>query len=55
MSASSKAKLDMQQFIEMESSKSKLKFITCGSVDDGKSTLIGRLLKDSQMLYDDQL
>jgi bifunctional enzyme CysN/CysC len=32
-----------------------LKFITCGSVDDGKSTLIGRLLYDSQLLYDDQL
>jgi len=55
MSASTKAKLDMQQFIEMESSKSMLKFITCGSVDDGKSTLIGRLLYDSQLLYDDQL
>jgi len=55
MSAANKAKLDMQQFIEMESSKSMLKFITCGSVDDGKSTLIGRLLYDSQLLYDDQL
>ena len=55
MSAANNAKLDMQQFIEMESSKSMLKFITCGSVDDGKSTLIGRLLYDSQLLYDDQL
>ncbi len=55
MSTANKAKLDMQQFIEMESSKSMLKFITCGSVDDGKSTLIGRLLYDSQLLYDDQL
>ena len=55
MSAANKAHLDMQQFIEMESSKSMLKFITCGSVDDGKSTLIGRLLYDSQLLYDDQL
>ncbi len=55
MSAASNAKLDLQQFIEMESSKSMLKFITCGSVDDGKSTLIGRLLYDSQLLYDDQL
>ena len=55
MSAADNAKLDMQQFIEMESSKSMLKFITCGSVDDGKSTLIGRLLYDSQLLYDDQL
>jgi len=55
MSAANNAHLDMQQFIEMESSKSMLKFITCGSVDDGKSTLIGRLLYDSQLLYDDQL
>jgi len=55
MSAATSAKLDLQQFIEMESSKSMLKFITCGSVDDGKSTLIGRLLYDSQLLYDDQL
>jgi bifunctional enzyme CysN/CysC len=55
MSASQKAHLDLQQFIELESSKSMLKFITCGSVDDGKSTLIGRLLYDSQLLYDDQL
>jgi bifunctional enzyme CysN/CysC len=55
MSTADKAKLDMQQFIGMESSKSMLKFITCGSVDDGKSTLIGRLLYDSQLLYDDQL
>ena len=55
MSAADSAKLDMQQFIELESSKSMLKFITCGSVDDGKSTLIGRLLYDSQLLYDDQL
>jgi len=53
MSAS--ANFDLQQFIEQESSKSMLKFITCGSVDDGKSTLIGRLLYDSQLLYDDQL
>ena len=32
-----------------------LRFITCGSVDDGKSTLIGRLLHDSKLIYDDQL
>jgi len=55
MSASEKAHLDLQEFIDLESSKSMLKFITCGSVDDGKSTLIGRLLYDSQLLYDDQL
>jgi len=55
MSSTENAKLNMQQFIELESSKSMLKFITCGSVDDGKSTLIGRLLYDSQLIYDDQL
>ena len=55
MSSAGNAKFDLQQFIEQESSKSMLKFITCGSVDDGKSTLIGRLLYDSQLLYDDQL
>ncbi len=32
-----------------------LRFLTCGSVDDGKSTLIGRLLYDSQLLFDDQI
>jgi bifunctional enzyme CysN/CysC len=36
-------------------SKDLLRFITCGSVDDGKSTLIGRLLHDSKLIYDDQL
>ncbi len=55
MSTANQAKLDLQHFIEQDSSKSMLKFITCGSVDDGKSTLIGRLLYDSQLLYDDQL
>src|SRR5215213_4397395 len=35
--------------------KSLLRFLTCGSVDDGKSTLIGRLLHDTQAIYDDQL
>src|SRR5438445_11449771 len=35
--------------------KSLLRFITCGSVDDGKSTLIGRLLYDSKLLFDDQI
>src|ERR1700692_1587471 len=36
-------------------SKDRLRFITCGSVDDGKSTLIGRLLHDGKMIYEDQL
>ena len=44
MFAADSAKLDMQEFIELESSKSMLKFITCGSVDDGKSTLIAQWL-----------
>src|SRR5690242_9615109 len=35
--------------------KDQLRFITCGSVDDGKSTLIGRLLQDSDMIFEDQL
>ena len=39
----------------MTNSKNILKFITCGSVDDGKSTLIGRILFESQLILDDQL
>ena len=39
----------------LEQEKSLLRFITCGSVDDGKSTLLGRLLYDCQLLFDDQL
>jgi bifunctional enzyme CysN/CysC len=38
-----------------EANKDLLRFLTCGSVDDGKSTLIGRLLYDSQLVYDDQI
>jgi bifunctional enzyme CysN/CysC len=41
--------------LEAQQSKSLLRFITCGSVDDGKSTLIGRLLCDSKLIFDDQL
>jgi sulfate adenylyltransferase subunit 1 (EFTu-like GTPase family) len=40
---------------ESGGSKELLRFITCGSVDDGKSTLIGRLLHDSKLIYDDQM
>ena len=40
---------------EMPNDKSMLRFITCGSVDDGKSTLIGRLLVDTKMIFEDQL
>ena len=43
------------QYLQQHERKSLLRFITCGSVDDGKSTLIGRLLHDTKLLFDDQL
>jgi bifunctional enzyme CysN/CysC len=46
---------DIGEYLEQHEHKSLLRFITCGSVDDGKSTLIGRLLYDSKMLFEDQL
>ena len=46
---------DVMTFIEEQENKDLLRFITCGSVDDGKSTLIGRLLYDSKLLFEDQL
>ena len=46
---------DVSGYLERHERKSLLRFITCGSVDDGKSTLIGRLLYDSRMIYEDQL
>ncbi len=46
---------DILAYLEQHEHKELLRFITCGSVDDGKSTLIGRLLFDSKMLYEDQL
>jgi sulfate adenylyltransferase large subunit len=46
---------DFQHFVEQSVSKQLLRFFTAGSVDDGKSTLIGRLLYDSQAVYEDQL
>ncbi|HSW05279.1 sulfate adenylyltransferase subunit CysN [Aquabacterium sp.] len=46
---------DIDQYLHQHERKSLLRFITCGSVDDGKSTLIGRLLYDSKMLFEDQL
>ncbi len=46
---------DINAYISEQSSKDTLRFITCGSVDDGKSTLIGRLLYESKMIFDDQL
>lgn len=49
------AQIGILQYLQKQQQKSLLKFLTCGSVDDGKSTLIGRLLHDSQQIYEDQL
>ena len=46
---------DIGAYLRAHEHKSLLRFITCGSVDDGKSTLIGRLLYESKMIFDDQL
>jgi bifunctional enzyme CysN/CysC len=46
---------DIDAYLDRHQHKSLLRFITCGSVDDGKSTLIGRLLYDSKMIFEDQL
>ena len=50
---SKEKKIDL--YLENQSKLSLLRFITCGSVDDGKSTLIGRMLYESQMIFDDQI
>ncbi|MGN8000738.1 sulfate adenylyltransferase subunit CysN [Sphingomonas sp. 22176] len=46
---------DISAYLELHQTKSLLRFLTCGSVDDGKSTLIGRLLYDSKQIFEDQL
>ncbi|MGC4252638.1 MAG: sulfate adenylyltransferase subunit CysN [Sphingobium sp.] len=46
---------DIEAYLDVHQHKTMLRFITCGSVDDGKSTLIGRLLYDSKMIFEDQL
>jgi bifunctional enzyme CysN/CysC len=46
---------DVAAYLQCHEAKDMLRFLTCGSVDDGKSTLIGRLLYDSKMIYEDQL
>jgi sulfate adenylyltransferase subunit 1 len=46
---------DINEYLAQHEHKELLRFLTCGSVDDGKSTLIGRLLHDSKMIYEDQL
>ena len=47
--------VDVGSYLETDDRKTLLRFITCGSVDDGKSTLIGRLLYESKLIFDDQL
>jgi len=49
------AQSDIETYLQQHANKELLRFITCGSVDDGKSTLIGRLLHDSKLIYEDQL
>ena len=46
---------DINEYLKQHEHKELLRLLTCGSVDDGKSTLIGRLLHDSKMIYEDQL
>ncbi|MFT4993812.1 MAG: sulfate adenylyltransferase subunit 1, partial [Paraglaciecola sp.] len=48
-------KADILGYLDQHEKKDMLRFLTCGSVDDGKSTLIGRLLHDSKMIFEDQL
>jgi sulfate adenylyltransferase large subunit len=47
--------MDIDKYLNEHENKDLLRFITCGSVDDGKSTLIGRLLYDSKLIFEDQL
>ncbi|GIU00839.1 hypothetical protein TSL6_13450 [Sulfurovum sp. TSL6] len=47
--------MDIINYLKAHENKDMLRFLTCGSVDDGKSTLIGRMLYDSKMIFDDQL
>jgi len=55
MEVHSEAAAEVAAYLQQHETKSLLRFITCGSVDDGKSTLIGRLLHDTKLLLDDQL
>jgi len=47
--------MNIELYLKKHENKDMLRFLTCGSVDDGKSTLIGRMLYDSKMIFDDQL
>jgi bifunctional enzyme CysN/CysC len=53
--AATETAMDIAAYLRQHEAKPRLRFITCGSVDDGKSTLIGRLLFESKNLFDDQL
>ncbi len=55
MSHESLIETDIEAYLQQHEHKELLRFLTCGSVDDGKSTLIGRLLHDTQMIYEDQM
>ncbi len=55
MNDSATTDFDIHEYLDRHRTKDLLRFITCGSVDDGKSTLIGRLLFDTQQVFDDQL
>lgn len=55
MSSSATSVKDIHGFIQSQDEKDQLRFLTCGSVDDGKSTLLGRLLYDSKTIFEDQL
>ena len=47
--------MDLEKFFQNQNNKKQVKILTCGSVDDGKSTLLGRLLFDSQNIFLDQM
>ena len=49
------AAMDIETYLADQAAKTTLRFLTCGSVDDGKSTLIGRLLYDAKLIFEDQL
>ncbi|MDA1076500.1 MAG: sulfate adenylyltransferase subunit CysN, partial [Proteobacteria bacterium] len=55
MAANLNIRTEVETYLADQASKTTLRFLTCGSVDDGKSTLIGRLLYDAKLIFDDQL
>ena len=55
MEGEARGRMSIEQFLKKDEEKDLLRFLTAGSVDDGKSTLIGRLLFDSKKIYEDQL